>query len=166
MSRVKPAVVLRAAELARHAYTVRHHWRARSHVRLVALSRIAKLTQSGVKLGTLAPGDSSYAYHAHRSEEEWLYLLSGEPVMVIDGAEVALHPGDFVAFPAPSVPHVLTNPGSTDAVYLMGGTDEPYTVVDYPERGCSALLMQDAEGRLAFYELGPAQYPFDVHSES
>jgi uncharacterized cupin superfamily protein len=35
-----------------------------------------------------------------------------------NGGEVG--PGDFMAFPTPSVPHHLKNPSDQDLVYLMG----------------------------------------------
>jgi uncharacterized cupin superfamily protein len=38
-------------------------------------------------------------YHSHQSEEEWLYILSGRGVAEIDGEEMDVAAGAFMAFP-------------------------------------------------------------------
>jgi len=53
---------------------------------------------------------SSATPHSHQHEEEWLYILSGRGIAEIDGEELEVGPGDFMAFPTPSVAHHLTNP--------------------------------------------------------
>ncbi|MGH9891065.1 MAG: cupin domain-containing protein [bacterium] len=55
-------------------------------------------------------GKESFTYHSHHREEEWIYILSGQAIAEIDGAEYEVGPGDFMAFPTPSVAHHLRNP--------------------------------------------------------
>jgi uncharacterized cupin superfamily protein len=40
-------------------------------------------------------------------------------------------PGDFIAFPTPSVPHHLKNPFDQDLVYLMGGENREFEIADF-----------------------------------
>ena len=77
--------------------------------------------------------------------------------------EAPVAAGDFIAFPTPSVAHVLRNTGDADLVYLMGGENHALEVIDYPELGKSYMLVsRRASGRprTEFYELGEAEFPF------
>jgi uncharacterized cupin superfamily protein len=92
-------------------------------------------------------------------EEEWLYILSGRAIAVIDGKEAEVGPGDFMGFATPSSPHLLRNSFDEECVYLMGGEDKPIDVVDYPDLGKRYLQMQTTKGA-EFYELGEPTNPF------
>lgn len=143
------ADAVRAAE-----QTVSHPWNPLSELTGTHLSRLAGLKRTGVSLARMAPGKESFAYHAHHSEEEWLYILSGEAVALIDGVEYTLQAGDFVAFPTPSAPHQLANRSQADVVYLMGGENHANEVADFP------LLdrrMVKLGGKVAVYKLSDGQ---------
>src|SRR5215470_19986117 len=92
-----------------------------SHTQLIGvqLSRALGLKRTAVSIARMPPGKESFVYHSHRHEEEWLYILSGRAIAEIDGEEIEVGPGDFIAFPTPSVPHHLKNPFDRDLVYLM-----------------------------------------------
>src|SRR5260370_14293246 len=47
----------------------------------------------GVNLMTLPPGNWSSQRHWHSHEDEFVYLLEGELVLIEDGSETLLHPG-------------------------------------------------------------------------
>ena len=96
------------------------------------MGRRAGLSRTGVSIGRLAPGKESFAYHMHHTEEEWIYVVSGRGVARIDGQDYELQPGDFVAFPTPSVAHNMANPFDEELVYLMGGENRPEEVADFP----------------------------------
>ena len=49
------------------------------------LGRTAGLTQFGVNICTLKPGAASSQRHWHENEDELVYLLAGEVVLVEDG---------------------------------------------------------------------------------
>jgi uncharacterized cupin superfamily protein len=68
----------------------------------------------------------------HHREEEWIYVVQGQGLAIIDDEEYELGPGDFVAFPTPSVPHQMTNHSEEDLVYLMGGEHKNYEIADFP----------------------------------
>ena len=88
-----------------------------------------------LSLGRLPPGRESFVYHAHQHEEEFVYVLSGRGMLEIDGTEHDVGPGDFAAFPVPSVAHQLRNPFDADLVYLMGGERREMEVADFPRLG-------------------------------
>jgi len=81
------------------------------------------LTQFGVNLLQLPPGAWSSQRHWHTAEDEFVYVVSGEVVLVTDKGEEILHAGDFAAFAA-NVPdgHHLINRSGAVAVCLEIGS--------------------------------------------
>ncbi|MDX2276021.1 MAG: cupin domain-containing protein [Hyphomonadaceae bacterium] len=81
------------------------------------------LTDFGVNLMHLPPGNWSSQRHWHSHEDEFVYVLQGELVLAEDGGETALHAGDCAAFPKNSGDgHHLINRSDTVAVYLEIGS--------------------------------------------
>jgi inorganic pyrophosphatase len=90
------------------------------------LSRAAGLTQFGVNICTLRPGAASSQRHWHESEDELVYVLSGEVVLREDGGETVLKSGDAAAWKAGVANgHCLINRSDRDAVFLEVGTRAP-----------------------------------------
>src|ERR1700761_9657766 len=58
------------------------------------------LDQFGVNLTTLKPGAASALRHWHEKEDEFVFLLEGELVLVEDGGETLLKAGDAARFKA------------------------------------------------------------------
>jgi uncharacterized cupin superfamily protein len=81
------------------------------------------LTQFGVNLMQLPPGSWSSQRHWHSDEDEFVYVISGEVVLITDNGEQVMRPGDCAAFPR-SAPngHHLVNKSDATAVYLEVGT--------------------------------------------
>jgi uncharacterized cupin superfamily protein len=98
------------------------------------LGDVAGLTQFGVNLTRLKPGAASALRHWHHNEDEFVYMLEGELVLIEDGGEVLLRPGDAAGFKA-GVPngHHLINKTQRDAVYLEIGTRAPSDRAEYPD---------------------------------
>jgi uncharacterized cupin superfamily protein len=71
--------------------------RARERTRL---GDPAGLTQFGVNLLRLPPGAWSSQRHWHTGEDEFVYVLSGEVVLVTDQGEEILSAGDAAGFSA------------------------------------------------------------------
>ena len=87
------------------------------------LGNAVGLDQFGVNLTTLKPGAASALRHWHEQEDELIYVIAGELVLIEDGGETVLKPGDAAGFKA-NTPngHHLVNRSERDAVYLEVGT--------------------------------------------
>src|SRR6187200_102068 len=58
------------------------------------------LTRFGVNLVTLGPGAQSALRHWHTLEDEFVYMLSGEVVLITDAGEQTLRAGMCAGYPA------------------------------------------------------------------
>ena len=99
------------------------------------------LTSFGVNLTTLAPGAQSALRHWHARQDEFIYVVSGELVLVTDAGEQALRAGMAAGFPCgkPDAHH-LVNRSAHDATYLEVGDRTACDAVSYPD--------DDLEGRM------------------
>jgi uncharacterized cupin superfamily protein len=87
------------------------------------LGNAGGLTEFGVNLMRLPPGGWSSQRHWHSHEDEFVYLLEGELVLVEDGGETLLRAGDCAAFAKGSGDgHHLINRSVATAVYLEVGS--------------------------------------------
>ncbi|MBV9548088.1 MAG: cupin domain-containing protein [Alphaproteobacteria bacterium] len=81
------------------------------------------LTQFGVNLLTLKPGVWSSQRHWHHLEDEFVYILSGEVVLITDAGEEVMKAGDCAGFPAGERNgHHLVNRSNADATLLEVGS--------------------------------------------
>jgi uncharacterized cupin superfamily protein len=81
------------------------------------------LTQFGVNLVRLGPGGESALRHFHSHEEEFIYLLEGELVLVTNAGEQVVTAGMCVGFPANTGDaHHLVNRSAAHATYLEIGS--------------------------------------------
>jgi len=98
------------------------------------LGDLIGLTQFGVNIATLPPGVWSSQRHWHANEDEFVYVLEGEIVLVEDAGEVVLKPGDAAGFKANSGNgHCLINRGTRTARYLEVGTRAVKDTVMYSD---------------------------------
>jgi uncharacterized cupin superfamily protein len=83
----------------------------------------AGLTDFGVNLLTLPPGAWSSQRHWHSAEDEFVFVVSGEVVLVTDEGEITLRAGDAAGFPKGVADgHHLINRSSAPAICLEMGT--------------------------------------------
>lgn len=93
------------------------------------------LSNFGVNLTTIRPGGMSALRHAHSRQDEFVYVLEGELVLVTDRGELLLTAGMCAGFPA----------GSTDAHHLLNRSAQPATYLEVGDRspGDSAVYPDD-----------------------
>jgi len=98
------------------------------------LGNAAGLEQFGVNLTTLKPGAASSLRHWHEKEDELVYILEGEVVLIEDGGETVLKPGDAAGFKANVRDgHHLVNKSNRNAVFLEIGTRSQHERAEYPD---------------------------------
>lgn len=98
------------------------------------LGDAAGLTGFGVNLLRLPPGAWSSQRHWHSREDEFVYVLEGEVVLVTDGGEEVLKAGDCAGFKAGDGDgHHIQNRSDREAVMLEIGARQPGETVDYPD---------------------------------
>src|ERR1041384_5860574 len=132
----KPSLnIVRAADIAAHAQEFSHPWNPASLMHGTQLARSVGLKRTGVNFIRVPAGKESYVYHSHQHEEEWIYVLSGRACALIVEEEYEVAAGDSIGFPAPSVAHLLRNPGPDDLVYLSGGENREFDIADFPKLG-------------------------------
>jgi uncharacterized cupin superfamily protein len=112
------------------------------------LGEAGGLTQFGVNLVRLEPGALSSLRHWHEKEDEFVWVVSGELVLVQDGGETAMRPGDCAAFPAKVADgHHFRNDSAEAASFLVVGTKAPDEVAHYSDHDLKLAL---AGGRAVF----------------
>jgi uncharacterized cupin superfamily protein len=146
--------IVRAADIAAHAQEFSHPWNPQSLMRGTQLARSVGLKRTGVNFMRVPAGKEAFVYHSHQFEEEWIYVLSGRAVALIDDTEYEVNAGDFIGFPAPSVAHLMRNPGPEDLVYLSGGENREFDVADFPKLG--KRMVRDGQ-KVDIYDIADAR---------
>jgi uncharacterized cupin superfamily protein len=121
------------------------------------LGNAVGLDQFGVNLTTLKPGAASALRHWHEKEDELVYILEGEVVLIESDGETALRPGDAAGFKANNgIGHHLVNRSTRDAVYLEIGTRSKYETAHYPD--VDMMVVRDDKGTRYTHKDGK-EYP-------
>lgn len=115
------------------------------------------LTDFGVNLMHLPPGSWSSQRHWHSHEDELVYILEGEVILVEDGGETLLRAGDCATFAKNSGNgHHMINRSGAMAIYLEVGSrqlDDLTTCSDID------MMSSNADGRFVHKDGTP--YPDD-----
>jgi uncharacterized cupin superfamily protein len=106
------------------------------------------LKNFGVNLTRIAPGGESSILHRHSRQDEFVYILEGEPTLVTETEEVVLSPGMCAGFPAQGIAHQLVNRTDRDVVYLEIGDRTAGDEGTYPRDDLMATL--GADGKWSF----------------
>jgi uncharacterized cupin superfamily protein len=92
------------------------------------------LTQFGINLVDLAPGGQSALRHWHSHEDELVYMISGELVMITDAGEQVVRAGDIAGFRAGDQnAHHFINRSNASARYLEVGSRIEEDFAYYPD---------------------------------
>ena len=118
---------------------------------LAPFGRRLGLSRLGVNLETIPPGCRSAEPHAHERDEEFVYVIEGNPDAWIDGELHGLRPGDGIAFPAGTgIAHCFLNNTDGAVRLLIIGERHPEDRVAYPlnpERRAAPNNWSDAPAR-------------------
>jgi uncharacterized cupin superfamily protein len=107
------------------------------------------LANFGVNITRLEPGGSSSIRHAHTKQDEFVYILEGEPTLVTNAGRTALKPGMCAGFKGGSGDaHHLVNETDQDVVYLEIGDRTDGDAVTYPDDDL-AVVTVDGRRRMA-----------------
>ena len=113
------------------------------------------LTQFGVNLETLKPGDQSALRHWHTLSDEFVYVLTGEVVLVTDQGETVLGPGMCAGFKAGvRNAHHFINRRPASAKLLVMGARVPGDNAFYPDD--DIIWLHTQEGKVAAQKDGTA----------
>jgi uncharacterized cupin superfamily protein len=98
------------------------------------------LTNFGVNLTRLAPNAVSALRHAHTKQDEFVYILQGQPTLHTDEGRIRLAPGMCAGFKAGTGNgHCLINETDEIVVYLEVGDRTPGDEGSYPDDDLKAL---------------------------
>jgi len=99
------------------------------------------LTNFGVNLTRLLPGAGSALRHAHSRQDEFIYILQGNPVLLTDAGETPLAPGMCAGFKAGTgnAHHVL-NRTNEEVIYLEVGDRSAGDSAEYPDDDLQAAV--------------------------
>lgn len=120
------------------------------------LGDAAGLTDFGVNLLRLPPGVWSSQRHWHAAEDEFVFVLQGEVVLITDVGEETLRSGDCAGFKAGVADgHHLQNRSERDVVVLEIGSRRPADDAgEYPD-----IDMRFLKGRLGYVHKDGKPYP-------
>lgn len=128
MSLKKPALDPRSVE-ARSTSGYPEPYRSRVLPREKrALGDALGLKTIGINQTTLPPGKESSMRHWHTHEEEFVYVLSGEVVLITDAGEQVLKAGMCAGFPA------LDDSSNGDGHQLVNRSDQPAVYLEVSNR--------------------------------
>lgn len=122
------------------------HLGSRSETRIKrAVGDALGLTKFGVNITVLPPDSWSAFRHWHETEDEFVYILEGEAILVTDAGEQKLGPGMAAGFPAGKADgHHLVNRSGKDVIFLEVGNRFETDDVHYPDTDLHLSKRPDA----------------------
>ena len=110
------------------------------------LGDVFGLSNFGVNLTRIVPGGGSALRHSHSKQDEFIYILSGNPILISDEGETALSPGMCAGFKAGTGNAIqLVNRSSDDVLYFEIGDRSANDSVTYPDDDLKAVLGMDGK---------------------
>lgn len=110
------------------------------------VGKLLGLTRIGIHHERLSPGRRTSYPHAESAEEEFVFVLEGNPDVWIDGTLHRLEVGDSVAFPAGTgICHTfLNNTDSEVRLMVIGEKAKPENRIHYPMNQVYEKTRKDA----------------------
>ncbi len=118
----------------------------------------AGLKNYGVNLVRVLPGGQSSARHSHSKQDEFVYVVEGEFVLVTDAGRETVGPGTCIGFPAGTGDgHHFLNLTQKDAIFLVIGDRTAGDEVTYPD--IDLELKEGPDGVRGFRRKDGTPYP-------
>jgi uncharacterized cupin superfamily protein len=112
------------------------------------LGELFGLSNFGVNIVRLAPGAISALRHAHTKQDEFVFVVQGNPTLRTDEGKTRLSPGMCAGFRAGTGNgHQVLNETAEEAIYLEIGDRTPGDEVTYPDDDLKGTF---TEGRWIF----------------
>ena len=122
------------------------------------------LANFGVNLTRLPPGCASSLRHWHTKQDEFIFMLEGELVLISNSGEQILTPGMAAGFPAGKPDgHHLVNRSSGDALFLEIGDRSPGDDGEYPDHD---MIWRNINGDQKYVYLHRNGTPYDDNLQS
>ncbi|WP_253073485.1 cupin domain-containing protein [Sodalis ligni] len=113
------------------------------------LGDLFALSNFGVNLTSLPPGAVSALHHRHSRQDEFIYIIEGEPTLLTDEGEIRMKPGMVAGFAANGTAHHLENRTAGTCVVLEVGDRSEGDEVYYPSDDISAVRGDDGKWHFA-----------------
>ena len=114
------------------------------------------LTNFGINLTELAPGSVSALLHHHTKQDEFIYIVSGSPTLLLGDRVFQLRAGDCCGFKAGSrVGHQLVNRSNAPVLYLEIGDRTPGDYATYPQDDLAFTQRDDGSWELTHKDGAP-----------
>ncbi|WP_413730887.1 cupin domain-containing protein [Sodalis sp. RH22] len=109
------------------------------------LGRMLGLSRIGIHHERLPPGRRTTYPHAESAEEEFIYVLEGDPHVWINGVMHQLSPGESVGFPAGTgICHTFINNSEREVrLLVVGEASKPDNRIHYPKNQQYELTRKD-----------------------
>ena len=113
------------------------------------LGNFFELSNFGVNQTELEPGSMSALFHAHSTQDEFIYILEGTPTVKVGSEEYIMNPGECIGFKADTgKAHHLINNSNENVIYLEIGDKSPNDSVEFPNDDFQAALSVDGSWSL------------------
>ncbi|HTV80623.1 MAG TPA: cupin domain-containing protein [Steroidobacteraceae bacterium] len=108
------------------------------------LGDVFGLSNFGVNLTHLEPGAASALFHSHALQDEFVFVLEGNPTIAFGDREYRLSPGDCMGFKAGTgIGHQVINRTAEVVAYLEIGDRTQGERVEYPKDDIAAQAGPD-----------------------
>lgn len=108
------------------------------------LGNLFDLTNFGINLTELLPGAMSALKHQHLTQDEFIYILSGNPTLIHGDETFLMNPGECFGFKCNSgIAHQLVNKSDEIVTYLEIGDRTAGDQVEYPDNDLRAELQKN-----------------------
>ncbi len=102
----------------------------------------------GVNLTCLKPGASSSLAHHHSAQDEFVYIVEGEAVLMLDERPYPMQADDCIGLPAGTgIAHRLVNRSEKPVLFIEIGDRSRNDIVEYP---FDDLAVRRRDGRWLF----------------